>query len=94
MEQPKKILVVEDDMMNSRLLTTILTRLGYAVDTAFDGVSGLEKVECSPPDLILLDLDLPRMDGYEVARRLILCRGGKPDQGPGCGRRRFFIKTG
>lgn len=70
MEQPKKILVVEDDMMNSRLLATILTRLGYTVDTAFDGVNGLEKVESSPPDLILLDLDLPRMDGYEVARRL------------------------
>ncbi len=70
MEQPRKILVVEDDIMNNRLLATILTRLGYAVDTAFDGVSGLEKVECSPPDLILLDLDLPRMDGYEVARRL------------------------
>lgn len=70
MEQPRKILVVEDDMMNSRLLTTILTRLGYTVDTAFDGINGLEKVESSPPDLILLDLDLPRMDGYEVARRL------------------------
>jgi putative two-component system response regulator len=70
MEKPKKILVVEDDMMNSRLLATILTRLGYTVDTAFDGVNGLEKVESSPPDLILLDLDLPRMDGYEVARRL------------------------
>jgi putative two-component system response regulator len=70
MEQPRKILVIEDDMMNSRLLTTILTRLGYTVDTAFDGVAGLEKVESSPPDLILLDLDLPRMDGYEVARRL------------------------
>lgn len=70
MEQSRKILVVEDDPMNSRLLTTILTRLGYTVDTAFDGINGLEKVESAPPDLILLDLDLPRMDGYEVARRL------------------------
>jgi putative two-component system response regulator len=70
MEQPSKILVVEDDMMNSRLLATILTRLGYTVDTAFDGVTGLEKVESFQPDLILLDLNLPRMDGYEVARRL------------------------
>jgi len=70
MEPPRKILVVEDDLMGNRLLTTILTRLGYIVDSAFDGVSGLEKVESSPPDLILLDLDLPRMDGYELARRL------------------------
>ncbi|MCX5856905.1 MAG: response regulator [Deltaproteobacteria bacterium] len=70
MEQAKHILVIEDDPMNNRLLVAILTRLGYIVDAAFDGVSGLEKVESSPPDLILLDLNLPRMDGYEVARRL------------------------
>jgi len=70
MEKSSQILVVEDDVMNSRLLTTILTRLGYTVETAFDGINGLEKVEASPPDLILLDLNLPRMDGYEVARRL------------------------
>jgi len=70
MEKTKRILVVEDDIMNRRLLTTILTRLGYHVDEAFDGVNGLEKIEAAPPDLILLDLDLPRMNGFEVARRL------------------------
>lgn len=70
MENSSQILVVEDDVMNNRLLATILTRLGYKVETAFDGISGLEKVKSSPPDLILLDLNLPRMNGYEVARRL------------------------
>jgi putative two-component system response regulator len=70
MEKPSRILVVEDDVMNSRLLATILTRLEYTVETAFDGVTGLEKAQSSPPDLILLDINLPRMDGYEVARRL------------------------
>ncbi len=70
MERTRHILVIEDNVMSSRLLTTILTRLGYTTDTAFDGVSGLEKVASSPPDLILLDLDLPRMDGYQVAQRL------------------------
>jgi putative two-component system response regulator len=77
MEKPSKILVVEDDVMNSRLLTTILTRLGYTVETAFDGITGFEKAESSPPDLILLDLQLPRMDGYEVARRLKLADNTK-----------------
>jgi putative two-component system response regulator len=70
MEKPNQILVIEDDIMNSRLLTAILTRLGYTVETAFDGITGLEKAVSSSPDLILLDLGLPRMDGYEVARRL------------------------
>jgi putative two-component system response regulator len=70
MEPSRHILVIEDDPMNNRLLTTILTRLGYTADAAFDGLSGLAKVESSPPDLILLDLDLPGVDGYEVARRL------------------------
>ena len=70
MESPSKILIVEDDFMSNRLLATVLTRLGYTVETAFDGISGLEKVESSPPDLILLDLNLPRMNGFEVARRL------------------------
>lgn len=70
MEPSRHILVIEDDPMNNRLLTTVLTRLGYIADAAFDGLSGLAKVESSPPDLILLDLNLPGMDGYEVARRL------------------------
>jgi putative two-component system response regulator len=70
MEPSRHILVIEDDPMNNRLLTTILTRLGYVTDAAFDGLGGLAKVESSPPDLILLDLDLPGIDGYEVARRL------------------------
>ncbi|TRZ90598.1 response regulator, partial [bacterium] len=70
MEKPSQILVIEDDIMNSRLLATILTRLGYTVETAFDGITGLEKAVSSPPDVILLDINLPRMDGYEVARRL------------------------
>ncbi|MEW6335585.1 MAG: HD domain-containing phosphohydrolase [Thermodesulfobacteriota bacterium] len=68
--QPARILVIEDDVMNSRLLVTILTRLGYAVETAFDGIAGLEKARSSPPDLILLDLNLPRLHGYDVAARL------------------------
>jgi CheY-like chemotaxis protein len=66
MEPSRHILVIEDDPMNNRLLTTVLQRLGYIADAAFDGLSGLAKVESNPPDLILLDLDLPGMDGYEV----------------------------
>ncbi|MDP8255072.1 MAG: response regulator [Candidatus Alcyoniella australis] len=70
MDQPKRILVVDDDEMNRRLLTTILGRLGYEVDEAFDGINALERVAANPPEVILLDIDMPRMNGFEVARRL------------------------
>ena len=65
-----KILVIEDNERNRYLMTIILEKNGYQVITAQDGEAGLEAACRERPDLILLDIQLPVMDGYEVARRL------------------------
>lgn len=68
---PSQILVVDDDLRNIELLEAYLAMLGdYIVTTASDGVEALERVAESAPDLILLDIMMPRMDGYEVCTRL------------------------
>ena len=64
------VLVVEDDPANRSLLERILEREGYRTTTAGDGEAALLAVGEHAPDLILLDIGLPRMDGYEVTRRL------------------------
>ncbi|MBI4054905.1 MAG: response regulator [Elusimicrobia bacterium] len=66
----KKILIVDDDESVLELLGFIVGKEGFQVATALDGVKALEAVEASPPDLILLDLMLPRYGGFEVLRRL------------------------
>jgi CheY-like chemotaxis protein len=65
-----KILLVDDNEMNRDALCRRLQRRGFEVEVATDGVEGLERVEAAPPDLILMDLSLPRMDGLELTRRL------------------------
>ncbi len=66
----KKILVVDDEKPISDIVKFNLTKEGYEVYTAYDGEEALEKVEEVEPDLILLDLMLPKMDGLEVAREV------------------------
>lgn len=66
----EKILVVDDETAIRTLLQFHLERAGYHVVTAVDGVAGLEQIRCDPPDLILLDMMMPGMDGAEVCRRL------------------------
>lgn len=68
--QPEKILVVDDTAHIQNLLSQMLATQGYEVQVAADGISALEAVEASPPDLILLDIMMPEIDGYEVCRRL------------------------
>jgi CheY-like chemotaxis protein len=67
---PCKALVVDDDESNRRLLRTMLERERWIVEEAVDGRQALGTVEKAPPDLILLDLMMPNMDGFEVAERL------------------------
>ncbi|BBD60269.1 response regulator receiver signal transduction histidine kinase [Nostoc sp. HK-01] len=71
-EKPKidRILAVDDTKDNLILVQTILESEGYQIDLVSDGKSALKYVEQSPPDLILLDVMMPGMDGYEVTRRI------------------------
>ena len=65
----RRVLVVDDLHANVRLLTSLLQR-EYQVSSAFDGESALRSIADSPPDLVLLDIMMPGLDGYEVLRRL------------------------
>jgi signal transduction histidine kinase/DNA-binding NarL/FixJ family response regulator len=66
----RKILVVDDDPAHAQLLYDILIPLGFDLATAFDGLSCLEIAKQSPPDLVLLDISLPGMNGWLVAQSL------------------------
>lgn len=66
----KKILYIEDNEQNLYLVTFILEKHGYEVCAARDGQEGIDSAARERPDLILLDIQLPRMDGYAVARQL------------------------
>lgn len=65
-----KILLVEDNEMNRDMLSRRLMRKGYEVVMALDGVQGLAMARSEAPDLILMDMSLPEMDGWETTRRL------------------------
>ncbi|KYC36533.1 response regulator receiver protein [Scytonema hofmannii PCC 7110] len=66
--QRRRILVVDDFALNVSLLQTALQAQGYDVDTATNGNSALAKIEASPPDLVLLDVVMPGMNGYEITQ--------------------------
>ncbi len=70
MASRKRILYIEDNEQNLYLVTFLLTQHGYEVISAQDARSGVESAAKSKPDLILLDIQLPFMDGYAVARAL------------------------
>ncbi|HEV3153850.1 MAG TPA: response regulator [Candidatus Baltobacteraceae bacterium] len=63
-----RVLVIEDNPTNLDLMTYLLRALGYEVATAPDGVSGLELARAEKYDVVLADILMPRMDGYEFAR--------------------------
>jgi DNA-binding response OmpR family regulator len=86
----KKILVIEDDMCTVNILERMLKTIGYEVTIALDGVCGLEKAQTETPDLITLDIELPRLNGFSICGLLkshdkyksipiIICRGRAGD---------------
>ncbi|MEM1346497.1 MAG: response regulator [Pseudomonadota bacterium] len=66
----KTVLIVEDNALNRRLFHEVLSDAGYLVLEVVDGESAIEHCLAAPPDLMLLDLGLPRLAGFEVVRRL------------------------
>lgn len=66
----RTILLIEDNEQNRYLATYLLERHGYRVIAAEDGIRGIEMARLSVPDVVLLDIQLPTMDGYVVARLL------------------------
>jgi len=69
-ESMPKILLVEDNEMNRDMLSRRLERKGYQILIAVDGGEGLELARAETPDLILMDMSLPVVDGWEATRRL------------------------
>jgi signal transduction histidine kinase len=65
-----RILIVDDNQANVRLLDINLRTAGYSTEMAYDGEEALQKVAATMPDLVLLDVMMPKLDGYEVCRRL------------------------
>ena len=70
MSNSKRILVIEDEATLQKALNDVLTQEGFEVFSATDGLTGLEIATKEEPDLILLDIILPKMDGFEVLSKL------------------------
>lgn len=73
-----KILIIEDEVLLADSLNELMIQKGYKADTAYDGITGEEYAELGIYDLIILDVMLPGMDGYEVAKRLRMKHLGTP----------------
>ena len=66
----KRILIVDDEPYLIRSLSFVLKKEGYQIDSAIDGLEALEKIKSFHPNLVFLDLHLPKMDGFEVCKKI------------------------
>ena len=73
-----RVLVVDDNRDSARSLALLLETQGHQVQTAYDGLAGIEAVDAFEPDAVVLDIGLPGLNGYEVARRIRARLDGKP----------------
>jgi signal transduction histidine kinase/ligand-binding sensor domain-containing protein/ActR/RegA family two-component response regulator len=75
---PFRILIAEDNMMNQRLITRVITKLGYAPDLAVDGQNALDMVAAGDYDLVLMDVQMPVLDGIQAAELIRAQYGSRP----------------
>lgn len=66
----KRVLVIDDDEDIRDLLVMVVERAGFVAESAWDGQQGLDAITANPPDLVIMDLMLPRYGGFELLRRL------------------------
>lgn len=66
----RRVVYIEDNAANLALVTKVLGHVGYEVEGAGTGEDGLDCIQRDPPDLVLLDLDLPGIDGFEVVQKI------------------------
>ena len=66
----KKILLVDDEPMTLRVMRQALEKEGYKVDTAYDGTIALEKLADDPPDILITDIDMPRLSGKDLVQHI------------------------
>jgi len=65
-----RVLLVEDNVINQKVTTAVLDKLGYRTEIAANGLEALESLEKMPFDLIIMDCEMPEMDGYEATRKI------------------------
>ncbi len=70
MKKAKRVLVIDDDRVLQLVITTALQSKGYQTISAYDGEEGLQKIVAERPDLILLDVIMPKKNGFEVCKEL------------------------